>query len=50
MFGRNIGQMGRRSGDGVIPFESEAAAFEWAQKELTTEEVEEHFGHLIEEA
>ena len=36
-------------GDGIHPM-TEAEAFEWAQAELTTDEVEAAFAHLIEDA
>lgn len=50
MFSRSAGQNCWTGGSQIIPFESEAAAFRWAQEELDIDVVEQHFGHLIEEA
>lgn len=50
IFAQSVGQNAWSGGEGIIPFEDEAAAFAWAQEELSAEEVEEHFGHLIEDA
>lgn len=52
MFSRSAGQNCWSGGEAIIPFESEAAAFKWAQEELGHESalLEEHFGHLIEDA
>lgn len=52
MFSRSVGQNSWSGGEDLIPFEDEAAAFRWAQEELghKPEVLDEHFGHLIEEA
>jgi hypothetical protein len=48
-FAKPYGRGGSIGGEGIIPM-SEADAFEWAQQELSSGEVEEFFGHLIEDA
>jgi hypothetical protein len=50
MFAERAGQNAWSGGERIIPFEDEQAAFAWAQKELGWQLVEEHFGHLIEDA
>jgi hypothetical protein len=50
MFSRSTGQNSWSGGEAIIPLESEQAAFDWAQQELPTDVVEEHFAHLIEDA
>lgn len=52
MFSRSAGQNAWTGGEAIIPFESEEAAFKWAQEELGYDQdvIEEHFGHLIEDA
>lgn len=52
MFCHKIGQNGWSGGEKIIPFEDESAAFKWAQQELAhnIDVIEEHFGHLIEDA
>lgn len=50
MFCHQLGQNSWSGGEKVIPLESEAAAFEWAQQELPADVVEQHFAHLIEDA
>jgi hypothetical protein len=50
MFSRSAGQNSWTGGEAIIPFESEEAAFTWAQEELQAHEIEEHFGHMIEDA
>jgi len=49
MWARSAGQRSWTGGEGIKPL-TEAAAFEWAQQELSTEVVEQHFSHLIVEA
>jgi hypothetical protein len=48
-FAESTGQNSWSGGSGIQPMD-ESDAFEWAQQYLTTEEVEEAFAHLIEEA
>lgn len=43
------GQNGSQGGERIDPM-TEAEAFDWAQRHLSANKVEEHFGHLIEEA
>ena len=52
MFSRSAGQNAWTGGEAIIPFESDEAAFQWAQEELShdQEAIEEHFGHMIEDA
>lgn len=37
-------------GEKIIPLKGEAEAFAWAQRNLDADTVEQHFGHLIEDA
>ncbi len=48
-FARKVDQSSWHGGSGIEPM-TEAEAFEWAQHELPADVVEEHFGHMIEEA
>jgi len=48
-FGHRTGNNSWTAGSKIIPL-SEAEAFEWTQQFLDGNEVEKHFGHLIEEA
>lgn len=52
MWAERTGQGSWSCGSGIKPFESEEAAFEWAQQEFSwaPEWIEKHFGHLIEDA
>ncbi len=48
-FAQHFTDGSRCGGEGIIVL-SEADAFEWAQAELEIATVEQHFGHLIEDA
>lgn len=48
-YARSTSQNSTSGGSQIDPM-SEAEAFEWAQEYLDAEAVEEHFGHLIEDA
>lgn len=48
-FARPLDGNTRTGGEAIIPLE-EQEAFEWAQQYLTTDEVETHFGEMIEDA
>ena len=49
-YASTLGQ-GQWCGDEKItPLDSEAAAFSWAQDHMGADEIEEHFGHLVEDA
>lgn len=52
MFAHSLGQNSWSGGDKIIPFEDDRAALKWAEANLAHKPdlIEEHFGHLIEEA
>lgn len=52
VFCHSVGQNSWSGGDKIIPFESEWAAFEWAQENLRwwPDVIQQHFGHMIEDA
>lgn len=49
MFSHRVDGNSWSGGSKLIPMD-ESDAFEWAQRNLEDDEVEEHFGHLIEDA
>lgn len=48
-FSRKIDNSSWSGGEGIEPM-TEGEAFAWAQAELSADVVEQHFGHMIEEA
>ncbi len=46
---RSVENNGYTGGSGIIPLEADDA-LEWAERYLTTAEVEEHFGNVVEDA
>lgn len=48
-FARSLGNRGQQYGENIFPM-TPAEALEWAEQHLTVDEVEEHFGDMIEDA
>lgn len=48
-YARSLGQNSTGGGSAIHPME-EQEALAWAEQYLDSDEIEEHFGHLIEEA